>query len=304
MGCARSCRAKKHCTSFDLSGKQIGTKQKCLLYHHKHPAPASGVPGNCYLLHRMDEKEIKHKLEAAQHLEQPKQKTQKKEQPPKSGKIKKEKAKEKNIKHQPENKKRPKRHAIDLEKQMTPKEANEENVQDDTNDIYDKLGIDQEPNENREKIVSQTLEELKRTYEDLVRPLESMYKHEQLSQRFFRDPEIFHKPLIVVTGPDEEGRSTLINYFLGNARTNGNTFLHNTLLVIFIVTQCYLIIDDSLDALFGIFIYGDQEETMNGPDLISEWEFPSLQNFGDSFLDVVEGIKIPSKLLKRVRLIT
>jgi len=50
QGCADACARKKGCTAFDLSEKQPDLTFDCTLYGHKKVAPASGVPGNCYVL--------------------------------------------------------------------------------------------------------------------------------------------------------------------------------------------------------------------------------------------------------------
>jgi len=47
--CANSCGRKKGCTSFDIS-KEDGKNFDCMLYGHKNPIPAPGVPGECYSL--------------------------------------------------------------------------------------------------------------------------------------------------------------------------------------------------------------------------------------------------------------
>merc|ERR1719334_143718 len=48
--CAEACARKKGCTSFDLSEQQPDNTFDCALYGHKKVSPASGVPGNCYVL--------------------------------------------------------------------------------------------------------------------------------------------------------------------------------------------------------------------------------------------------------------
>ena len=47
--CANSCGQKKGCTAFDIS-KEDEKHFDCMLYGHKHPVPAPGVPGECYAL--------------------------------------------------------------------------------------------------------------------------------------------------------------------------------------------------------------------------------------------------------------
>jgi len=50
--CANACGRKKGCTAFDTSSPDPagGNKFDCMLYGHKHPVPAPGVPGQCYTL--------------------------------------------------------------------------------------------------------------------------------------------------------------------------------------------------------------------------------------------------------------
>ena len=42
------------------------------------------------------------------------------------------------------------------------------------------------------------------------------YQQKLLNFRHFGDPEIFSKPLVVLMGPWSGGKSTMINYILGN----------------------------------------------------------------------------------------
>ena len=44
--CANSCGRTRGCTAFDVSGGSDSSD--CMLYGHKHPVPAPGVPGECY----------------------------------------------------------------------------------------------------------------------------------------------------------------------------------------------------------------------------------------------------------------
>ena len=48
--CAEACAKKKGCTAFDLSDLQADNTFECALYGHSKVVPASGVPGNCYIL--------------------------------------------------------------------------------------------------------------------------------------------------------------------------------------------------------------------------------------------------------------
>lgn len=63
------------------------------------------------------------------------------------------------------------------------------------------------------------LKELKRIYETAIKPLETLYKYRDLSNRHFGDPEIFSKPLILFMGPWSGGKSTILNYLTENEHT-------------------------------------------------------------------------------------
>ena len=68
-----------------------------------------------------------------------------------------------------------------------------------------------------------TLKQLKKIYETSIKPLENAYKYKVLSNRHLGDPEIFTKPLVVLMGPWSGGKSTMVNYILGN-EYNKNAF--------------------------------------------------------------------------------
>jgi len=72
-----------------------------------------------------------------------------------------------------------------------------------------------------------TLKDLKKIYENSIKPLENIYKYKELSNRHFGDPEIFNKPLIVLMGPWSGGKSSTLNYLLGTEYTK-NAFKSGT----------------------------------------------------------------------------
>lgn len=85
------------------------------------------------------------------------------------------------------------------------------------------------------RIAEITLRELKKLYENAIKPLETLYKYRDLSNRHFGDAEIFSKPLILFMGPWSGGKSSIINYLLDNeynetSLRTGNT--RNSLLTI------------------------------------------------------------------------
>ena len=77
--------------------------------------------------------------------------------------------------------------------------------------------------QKNEQLTQSTLKQLKKVYENSIKPLENSYKYKELSQRHFGDPEIFTKPLVVLMGPWSGGKSSMINYILGN-EYNKNAF--------------------------------------------------------------------------------
>lgn len=63
------------------------------------------------------------------------------------------------------------------------------------------------------------LKELKKIFDSAIKPLETMYKYRDLSNRHFGDPEIFSKSLVLFMGPYSGGKSTILNYLTENEYT-------------------------------------------------------------------------------------
>lgn len=82
----------------------------------------------------------------------------------------------------------------------------------DTSSIEKEQAID--------KAAEATLKELKKIYENAIKPLETLYKYRDLSNRHFGDPEIFSKPLVLLMGPYSGGKSTIVNYLTDNEYTD------------------------------------------------------------------------------------
>lgn len=97
-----------------------------------------------------------------------------------------------------------------------------ENLRDRSH-IDEILGLDDDSvaqNEALHKVADKTLNDLKRIYENSIKPLEVLYKYRDLSNRHFGDPEIFSKPLVLLMGPWSGGKSSIINYLTGNEYTD------------------------------------------------------------------------------------
>lgn len=63
------------------------------------------------------------------------------------------------------------------------------------------------------------LKDLKKVFDNAIKPLETMYKYRDLSNRHFGDPEIFSKSLVLFMGPYSGGKSTILNYLTENEYT-------------------------------------------------------------------------------------
>lgn len=80
------------------------------------------------------------------------------------------------------------------------------------------LRLDEDASEDEltvEKSADIVLRDLKRLYENSIKPLEVLYKYRDLSNRHFGDPEIFSKPLVLFMGPWSGGKSSILNYLTG-----------------------------------------------------------------------------------------
>ena len=105
-------------------------------------------------------------------------------------------------------------------------------------------GLNEPVGKDMTTLNEKTLKELKKVYENAIKPLETTYKYRELSNRHFGDPEIFNKPLVVLMGPWSGGKSTMINYLLGteytkNAFKSGklyNKILRRVQTVIYVVS--------------------------------------------------------------------
>ncbi|KAF2885621.1 hypothetical protein ILUMI_20563 [Ignelater luminosus] len=152
------------------------------------------------------------------------------------------------------------------------------------------LKLDEESSET-EKITHKfseiILRELKKLYENAIKPLETLYKYRDLSNRHFGDAEIFSKPLILFMGPWSGGKSTIINYLLGIE--HNETTLHTGA--------------EPSPAYFNILMYGDEPEVLDGTVLAADYTFSGLQKFGQGLEERLRGYKLPSKLLEKVNIV-
>ncbi|XP_012061277.1 PREDICTED: sarcalumenin [Atta cephalotes] len=172
------------------------------------------------------------------------------------------------------------------------------------------LKLDEE-NEEKERAIQREadiiLRDLKRLYDNAIKPLETMYKYRDLSNRHFGDPEIFSKPLVLFMGPWSGGKSSIINYLLDieyksmSLRTGG-------------LRKCLEEHCKSPNgkndtgaepspAYFNIIMHGEEEEVLDGTQLAADWTFSGLQKFGQGLLDRLRGLRLNNKLLEKVNIV-
>ncbi|XP_058061671.1 probable serine/threonine-protein kinase kinX isoform X1 [Anopheles bellator] len=160
----------------------------------------------------------------------------------------------------------------------------------DTSHVYELLNIDDDASD-REKALQETAEvilrDLKRIYDSSIKPLETLYKYRDLSNRHFGDPEIFSKPLVLFMGPWSGGKSTILNYLTHNEYTPNS-----------VRTGA-----EPSPAYFNILMHGDEPEVLDGTQLAADWTFSGLQKFGQGLLDRLRGQRLPNKLLERVNIV-
>ncbi|CAG9793259.1 unnamed protein product [Diatraea saccharalis] len=152
------------------------------------------------------------------------------------------------------------------------------------------LRLDEEENE-AEQIIERSadivLRELKRLYENSIKPLEVLYKYRDLSNRHFGDPEIFSKPLVLFMGPWSGGKSSILNYLTGLEFTEWS-----------LRTGA-----EPSPAYFNILMHGKDPEVLDGTQLAADWTFAGLQKFGQGLEERLRGLKYPSKILEKVNIV-
>jgi len=138
-----------------------------------------------------------------------------------------------------------------------------------------------------DRVASIILRDIKLIYENAIKPLETLYKYRDLSNRHFGDPEIFSKPLVLFMGPWSGGKSSIINYLTGNEYTPHS-----------LRTGA-----EPSPAYFNILMWGNETEVLDGTQLAADYTFSGLQKFGEGLEDRLRGLKMPSKLLEKVNIV-
>ncbi|XP_034836035.1 sarcalumenin [Maniola hyperantus] len=138
-----------------------------------------------------------------------------------------------------------------------------------------------------EKSADIVLRDLKRLYENSIKPLEVLYRYRDLSNRHFGDPEIFSKPLVLFMGPWSGGKSSILNYLTGLEFTEWS-----------LRTGA-----EPSPAYFNILMHGKDPQVLDGTQLAADWTFSGLQKFGQGLEERLRGLRYPSKLLEKVNIV-
>ncbi|KAL0868499.1 hypothetical protein ABMA27_007980 [Loxostege sticticalis] len=152
------------------------------------------------------------------------------------------------------------------------------------------LRLDEEASEAEiivEKAADIVLRDLKKLYENSIKPLEALYKYRDLSNRHFGDPEIFSKPLVLFMGPWSGGKSSIVNYLTGLEFTEWS-----------LRTGA-----EPSPAYFNILMHGKNPEVLDGTQLAADWTFAGLQKFGQGLEERLRGLRHPSKILEKVNIV-
>uniref|UniRef100_A0A2H1WFS3 SFRICE_007482 n=1 Tax=Spodoptera frugiperda TaxID=7108 RepID=A0A2H1WFS3_SPOFR len=152
------------------------------------------------------------------------------------------------------------------------------------------LRLDEDASEDEltvEKSADIVLRDLKRLYENSIKPLEVLYKYRDLSNRHFGDPEIFSKPLVLFMGPWSGGKSSILNYLTGLEFTEWS-----------LRTGA-----EPSPAYFNILMHGKEPEVLDGTQLAADWTFSGLQKFGQGLEERLRGLRYPSKILEKVNIV-
>ncbi|CAM1302876.1 SRL (predicted), partial [Pycnogonum litorale] len=180
---------------------------------------------------------------------------------------------------------------VDTEDSDVEDELEEVEVPQTGRDHIDKImELDEEMNDVQEqenKLVSGISKDLKRLYDQTIKPIEQLYKYKDISARRFADAEIYSQPMILFVGPWNSGKSTIVNYLLDLEGTD-----------MALETGAA-----SAGSQFIVLSHANKEQKVDGTELAADWRFAGLQKFGQGFIDALIGRRIPRKLLSKITIV-
>ncbi|MED6281455.1 hypothetical protein CHARACLAT_021792, partial [Characodon lateralis] len=133
---------------------------------------------------------------------------------------------------------------------------------------------------------SGAIKRLLNIYYKAIKPMEQVFRYNELRQHEVTDGEITSKPMVLFLGPWSVGKSSMINYLLG---------LHGT------PQELYTGAEPTTSE-YTVIMHGERFRTIEGIVMAadSSRSFSPLEKFGQGFLERLVGIEMPHKLLERV----
>eukprot|EP00760_Papus_ankaliazontas_P017477 PhM_4_TR17279/c0_g2_i1/m.52663/K12483/EHD1; EH domain-containing protein 1 len=145
--------------------------------------------------------------------------------------------------------------------------------------------IDSATGEGWDTYVNKTISTLQTLYNQHVKPLEDKYKYDLFKPSWYEESLSNAKPFVSFFGPWSAGKSTFINHLLqSNHLWTG---------------------PQPTTAQFTVVMYGDEPTPVGGQVLAAAKDLPfrGLTEFGDSFLECLQGYQVPHELLKSMLLV-
>eukprot|EP00760_Papus_ankaliazontas_P029032 PhM_4_TR4105/c0_g1_i1/m.9317 len=130
-----------------------------------------------------------------------------------------------------------------------------------------------------------TLKELKRLYDNVLKPLEAKSQYDSFRPSWFSEILTLPKPMVTFLGPFSSGKSSFINYLLqGNYLQTG---------------------PQPTTDKFNVIMHGEEHMVVPGRILAAaaDQPFRGLQHLGDAFLECFGGVQVPHELLRSVTLV-
>ncbi|XP_072240592.1 uncharacterized protein [Leuresthes tenuis] len=123
-------------------------------------------------------------------------------------------------------------------------------------------------------------------YHKAIKPMEQIFKYNELRQHEVTDGEITSKPMVLFLGPWSVGKSSMINYLLG---------LHGTSKELYTGAE-------PTTSEYTVIMHGEKYRSIEGIVMAadSSRSLSPLEKFGQGFLERLVGIEMPHKLLERV----
>ncbi|KAM4584413.1 uncharacterized protein PAE49_003972 [Odontesthes bonariensis] len=123
-------------------------------------------------------------------------------------------------------------------------------------------------------------------YHKAIKPMEEIFKYNELRQHEVTDGEITSKPMVLFLGPWSVGKSSMINYLLG---------LHGSSKELYTGAE-------PTTSEYTVIMHGEKYRSIEGIVMAadSSRSLSPLEKFGQGFLERLVGIEMPHKLLERV----